>query len=63
MIRRVGCLGGCLLPITALIVVIAAMKYILTTPDLSGMEIALVAVAALVVLGIAFFGGASHWTA
>jgi hypothetical protein len=60
--RPIGCLAGCLLPVVALIVAIAAMKYVLTTPDLSGMEVALVWAAALVVVAIAFFGHHSHWT-
>jgi hypothetical protein len=60
--RPIGCLAGCLLPVAGLVLAIAAMKYVLTTPDLSGMEVALVVAAALVVVAIAFFGHHSHWT-
>jgi hypothetical protein len=58
-----GCLLGCLAPIAGLILAIAAMKYVLTTPDLTGMEGLLVLAAVLVVAAIAFFGHHSHWTA
>jgi hypothetical protein len=60
--RPIGCLAGCLLPVAVLLLAIAAMKYVLTTPDLSGMEVILVGAAALVVVAIAFFGHHSHWT-
>jgi uncharacterized membrane protein YkgB len=58
----VGCLAGCLAPVAALIIAIAAMKYVLTTPDLSGMEGGLVVAAVIVVAAIALFGHHSHWT-
>jgi hypothetical protein len=61
--RPVGCLGGCLLPIALLFVVIDVMKYILIARDVSGLEFALVVISALIVLGIAFYGSHSHWTA
>ncbi|MBJ7597549.1 hypothetical protein [Candidatus Nephthysia bennettiae] len=50
------------MPVAVLVLAIAAMKYVLTTPDLSGMEVALVVAAVLVVIAIAFFGHHSHWT-
>jgi hypothetical protein len=60
--RPIGCLAGCLLPVVLLLLAIAAMNYVLTTPDLSGMQVILVGAAALVVVAIAFFGHHSHWT-
>jgi hypothetical protein len=57
-----GCLAGCLAPVVGLILAIAAMKYVLTTPDLTGMEGILVLAAVLVVAAIAIFGHHDHWT-
>jgi hypothetical protein len=61
--RPIGCLGGCLLPIALLFVVIDVMKYILITRDLTGLEVVLVVISALIVVAIAVFGHHSHWTA
>lgn len=46
----------------ALFLVVAVMNFVMRASDVSGVEIGLVALAGLVVVGIAFFGHHSHWT-
>ena len=57
-----GCLRGCVLTVAAVYVLVTLIGILLRNGDVSSLQIALLVLAGLVVVGIAFFGSASHWT-
>ena len=62
MSRTFGCIRGCVLAVAGVYLLITAISIVLRGGDVSGIELGLLAVVGLIVVGIAFFGHAGHWT-
>ena len=57
-----GCLRSCVVVVAALYSLITLGSIVLRNGDVSTVEVALLAAAALIVVGVTFFGSSGPWT-